>query len=127
MVPMVPEIRWEASRVQRVVGTPLALTRFHAEPVEEHLEPHRGQLLQPDGVDEDESPDLLFKRMPILLRDLAAYDYTPDCPKCMAYKDGQTQGTHHNLHTPRANMCSQSMASISSGAVPSSAEKAGFL
>ena len=37
-----PDIRWDASRLQRVAGTPLALNLVSTEPIEETQDPHRG-------------------------------------------------------------------------------------
>ena len=70
MVRVVEDIRWEAARVQRVVGTPLDMARHHDEPIEESLQPHRRRDEPHDGPHEDELPDAYFRRMPILLSDL---------------------------------------------------------
>ena len=80
MVRVTEDIRWDASRVQRVAGTPLALTRCHSEPIEESDAPHRGpDLHQQDDPDDEDNAEAPFKRMPIHLRDLQVYQYTPGC------------------------------------------------
>ena len=68
---VVPKIRWDSARIQRVTGTPLALNLVNHELLEEHENPHLGPSApSADGPDADDEPDAHVRRMQILLRDL---------------------------------------------------------
>ena len=81
-----PEIRWDASRVQRVAGTPLALTLVTSEPIEELHEPHRGPDVPPQDGPHVDDVEPHFRRMPILEGDLQAHGFTDGCPNCECHR-----------------------------------------
>ena len=80
MVRVVPELRWDARRAQRVAGTLLNLGDTSSiDQIEESVDPHRGLVRRDDGPDVDDPPEPVQKRLPILQRDLVNYGHTEGC------------------------------------------------
>ena len=82
---MVPRLRWDADRLMRVSGTPIALSTAHFDSIETAVDPHRGPVgHRDDGAEDDDPTEPLIKRMPILHRDLQdpAVGYTQGCDNC---------------------------------------------
>ena len=109
MVKIVPDIRWDASGVQRVTGTPIDLHALYQadDAIESAPDPHRG----PPGHRDDgpEEGDKIKRRMPILSRGLKAHGYSDTCPRCDMLKSGRTLKARSYNHTeacrPRIYRC----------------------
>ena len=84
MVLLIPNVRWDIDRVERIVGTPTELSTLSLDAVKEAMQPH--DHVKPD--DENDDGDAVLeetegrRRLKISQKDLEKHGYSPGCPKC---------------------------------------------
>ena len=101
MVRLIPGVRWDVARVERIAGTPTALSTQALDTVEEALEPH--DHVRPE--DEKEGDDAVLeevegrRRLKIMRKDLEKHGYSPGCPKCRLTLAGDKDRARVGKHT----------------------------
>ena len=84
MTRLVPQVRWDANRIERICATPFDHSLQTDDFIEAEIDPHRHDETVPEETEDVQVP----RRMKLLLKDLRTHGFTRGCPKCMFHEAG---------------------------------------
>ena len=112
MVRLIPNVRWDIDRVERIAGTPTELFTLSLDAVEEAMEPH--DHIKP--ADENNDGDAVLeeaegrRRLKISQKDLEKLGYSPGCPKCRLALGGNKARARIGKHLKSAGNSSMMLS-----------------
>lgn len=82
---LIPEVKWDASKILGVETTPLTEHTRWLDTLESKKDPHDVPLAdRPVDQQEPSAP----RRLRIMLKDVYAHGFTPECPTCSLHQQG---------------------------------------